>query len=85
MAFSGFGISLILTEPQVRARFGIESIGGGEMPKITIGITGLLEILGRDYGIEERYRGPSYQVMRVTKGHALLYPAQFKIRPILID
>ena len=25
------------------------------MPKITLGITGLHEILGRDYGIEEPY------------------------------
>ena len=31
----------------------------GGMPKITLGITGLLEILGRDYGIEEPYWGPS--------------------------
>jgi len=29
------------------------------MPKITLGITGLLEILGRDYGIEKPYWGPS--------------------------
>ena len=29
------------------------------MPKIALGITGLLEILGRDYGIEEPYWGPS--------------------------
>ena len=29
------------------------------MPKITIGIMGLLEILGRDYGIEESYWRPS--------------------------
>ena len=50
------------------------------MPKITIGITGLLKISGRDYGIEERYRRPSYQLRRAKKGHALLYPAQFKIR-----
>ena len=27
------------------------------MPKITLGITGLLEILGRDYGIEKLYWG----------------------------
>ena len=30
------------------------------MPKITLGITGLLEILGRDYGIEKPYWGPSF-------------------------
>ena len=29
------------------------------MPKITIGITGLYEILGRDYGIKEPYWGTS--------------------------
>ena len=28
------------------------------MPKTTLGITGLNEILGRDYGIEEPYWGP---------------------------
>ena len=28
------------------------------MPKITLGITGLLEILGRDYEIEEPYWVP---------------------------
>ena len=51
MGFSGSGISFILTEPRdsgfeskIRATFGIESIAGGGMPKITIGITGLLEI-----------------------------------------
>ena len=86
MGFSGSGISFILTEPRdsgfqskIRARFGIESIAGGGMPKITIGITGLLEIKGRDCGIGERYRGLSYKVMRVTKGYALLYPAQLKL------
>ena len=31
------------------------------MPKITIGIMGLHESLGQDYGIEEPYRGPSRQ------------------------
>ena len=29
------------------------------MPKVTLGITGLPEILGRDYGIEKPYWGPS--------------------------
>ena len=29
------------------------------MPNISLSITGLPEILCRDYGIEERYRGPS--------------------------
>ena len=29
------------------------------MPKITLGITGLLEILGRDYGVEKPYWGRS--------------------------
>ena len=32
---------------------------GGGIPKITLGITGLHEISGRDYGIEEPYWGPS--------------------------
>ena len=28
------------------------------MPEITLGITGLHELLGRDYGIEEHFWGP---------------------------
>ena len=32
------------------------------MPKTTIGITGLHEISGRDYGIEEPHRRPSVKV-----------------------
>ena len=30
---------------------GLKVCQGGEIPKITLGITGLHEILGRDYGI----------------------------------
>ena len=45
------------------ARSGLDSwlkvCAAGVMPKITIGFTGLHEILGRDYGIEEPYWGPS--------------------------
>ena len=70
--------NLGIRKGKIRARFKIESIAGGGMPKITIGITGLLEISGRDCGIEERYRRPSYQVKRVTKGHALLYPCSIQ-------
>ena len=40
---------------------GLKVCAGGGMPKITLGITGLLEILGRDYGIENPYWGPSYK------------------------
>ena len=36
------------------------------MPKIALGITGLLEILGRDYGIEEPYWGPSRRLSAVS-------------------
>ena len=38
---------------------GLKVCAGGGMPKIALGITGLLEILGRDYGIEEPYWGPA--------------------------
>ena len=38
---------------------GLKVYTRGGMPKITLGITGLHEILGRDYGIEEPYWGPS--------------------------
>ena len=38
---------------------GLKVCLGGGMPKIILRITGLHEILGRDYGIEEPYWGPS--------------------------
>ena len=65
MRFSGSGISLIWSSGP-----GILKQNAGEildskvcvrvrMAKITLGITGLPEVLGRDYGIEEPYWGPS--------------------------
>ena len=36
------------------------------MPKITLGITGLHEILSRDYGIEEPYWEPSSKYLVFT-------------------
>ena len=38
---------------------GLKVCAGGGMPKITLGITGLLEVLGRDYRSEKPYWGPS--------------------------
>ena len=38
---------------------GLKVWQGGEIPKITLGITGLHETSGRDYGSEESYWGPS--------------------------
>jgi len=38
---------------------GLNVRAGGRMPNITLGITGLQGISGRDYGIEEPYWGPS--------------------------
>ena len=38
---------------------GLKVCAGGGMPKVTLGITGLPEILGRDYGIEKPYWVPS--------------------------
>ena len=38
---------------------GLKVYARGGMPKITLGITELHEILSRDYGIEETYWGPS--------------------------
>ena len=38
---------------------GLKVCARGGMPKVTLGITGLPEILGRDYGIEKPYWGPS--------------------------
>ena len=40
------------------------------MPKITLGITGLLEILGRDYGIEKPYWGPLYWLIIFPMSHS---------------
>ena len=37
---------------------GLKVCLGGGMPKITLGIMGLHNILGRDYWIEEPYWGP---------------------------
>ena len=37
---------------------GLKVCLGGGMPKIILQITGLHEILGRDYGIEKPYWGP---------------------------
>ena len=51
---------------------GLKVCAEGGMPKIALGITGLLEMLDRDYGIEEPYQGPS----TTTEGHILLYEYQ---------
>ena len=65
---SGFGFSYLKLGIRdfpygKQARSGLDSwlkvCAAGVMPKITIGFTGLHEILGRDYGIEEPYWGPS--------------------------
>ena len=42
---------------------GLKVCAGGGMPKIILRITGLLEILGRDYGIKKLYWGPSYLIV----------------------
>ena len=41
---------------------GLKVCAGGGMPKVTLGITGLPENLGRDYGIEKPYWGPSQMI-----------------------
>ena len=38
---------------------GLKVCAGDGMPKITLGITGLHEVLGRDYRSEKPYWGPS--------------------------
>ena len=45
---------------------GLKVCAGGGITKIALGITGLLEILGRNYGIEEPYRGPSRRLSAVS-------------------
>jgi len=39
---------------------GLKVYLGGQIPRITLGITGLHDILGWDYGIEEPYWETSY-------------------------
>ena len=56
-----FGIRDSEFKSKIGTRFGIEIMFGRGMPKITLGITGLHKILGRNYGIEEPYWGPSYR------------------------
>ena len=48
--------------------WGLKVCAEGGMPKITLEVTGLHEILGRDYGSEEHYWGPS-SFFRRTRGH----------------
>ena len=48
---------------KIGTRFGIEVCLRGGIPKITLKITGLHEILGRDYGTEEPYWKPSREVL----------------------
>jgi len=38
---------------------GLKVCAGGGIPKVTLGITGLPELLGQDHGIEKPYWGPS--------------------------
>ena len=62
--FSGSGISLAYLKLGIwgfKAKSGRDSglkvCTGGRMPKIFLGITGMHEYLGRDYGIETRDSG----------------------------
>ena len=56
---------------------GLKVCAQGGMPKITLGITGLHQILGRDYGIEEPYWG--FPAVRLQKFHTddVLRPRSF--------
>ena len=59
--FFGTAIFLIWRGVGIRdfkAKSGLKECLGDGMPKITLRITGLHEILGPDYGIEEPYWGP---------------------------
>ena len=51
---------------------GLKVCAGGGMLKVTLGITGLPEILGRDHGIEKPYWGPSYHARWLCKLHNVL-------------
>ena len=45
---------------------GLKVCPGGGVPKITLRIKGLLEILGEDYGIEKPYWGTSLIVSKLS-------------------
>ena len=50
------------------------------MFKITLGITGLQEILGRDYGIKEPYWAPSsISVAQPQRGSSSTIPIRIRI------
>ena len=49
---------------------GLKVCAGGGMPKVTLGITGLPEILGRDYGIEKPYLVPSTSYLVNSSSYA---------------
>ena len=51
---------------------GLKLCAGGGMLKVTLGITGLPEILGRDHGIEKPYWGPSYHARWLCTLHNVL-------------
>ena len=51
---------------------GLKVCGRVRMPKMTLGITGLHEILSRDYGIEGPYWGPSNEA-RVASLSVILW------------
>ena len=46
---------------------GLKLSGQVRMPEMTLGITGLHEILSRDYGIEGPYWGPSLEADKLGK------------------
>ena len=57
--FPYFGPGIRDSKAKSGRESGLEVCAGGGMPKTTLGITGLNEILRRDYGIEEPYWGHS--------------------------
>ena len=62
---------------------GLKVYARGGMPKITLGITGLHEILGRDYGIEEPYWGPS-ELTHPGENELKCFQMQYKQNVILV-
>ena len=75
IAFSRYKIPLLWSsgigfESEIRARFGIESMRGRWDAKKTIGITGLVDILGWDYGMEDPIEDPHFNIHCIKR---LLY------------
>ena len=64
---------------------GLKVCAGGGMPKITLGITGLHEVLGRDYRSEKPYWGPSENESLLPPGRHYRSPLASRFGKLLLN